>query len=202
MAGSSTSRMRELGCRRSVTTGGPRCTVSRLAAMKRQCLSATGPGSPGGIDVLFVPGTCRARDTTGRREPAARAPGPHAETRRYRCAGRATCPGLVVAGTEFVGPLVRWMRETRTGRERPRGGALERLRDRSLATWRSTWRDDPFSPGRLDYLLYRGEVIEVERAFVFDAADMSPVARDVLGIMESDTGKSDHLPLVVDFLVR
>lgn len=79
---------------------------------------------------------------------------------------------------------------------------LERLRDRSLATWRSTWGDDPFSPGRLDYVLYRGSVLEVDRAFVFDAADMSLVARDELEILESDTGKSDHLPLVVDLRVR
>ena len=79
---------------------------------------------------------------------------------------------------------------------------VERLRDRSLATWRSTWGPDPFSPGRLDYLLYRGGVLEVERGFLFDAADMSESARETLGILESDTEKSDHLPLVVDLRVR
>ena len=78
----------------------------------------------------------------------------------------------------------------------------ERLRDRSLATWRSTRAGDPFSPGRLDYVLYRGAVLRVERAFVFDAADLSPATRGEIGIRESDTLRSDHLPLVVDFTVR
>lgn len=78
----------------------------------------------------------------------------------------------------------------------------ERLRDRSLATWRSTRAGDPFSPGRLDYVLYRGTVLQVERAFVFDAADLSPAAMGELGVRESDTLRSDHLPLVVDFAVR
>lgn len=78
----------------------------------------------------------------------------------------------------------------------------ERLRDRSLATWRSTRAGDPFSPGRLDYVLYRGAVLRVERAFVFDAADLSPAAMGELRIRESDTLRSDHLPLVVDFALR
>lgn len=77
-----------------------------------------------------------------------------------------------------------------------------RPRDRSLVTWRSTREGDPFSPGRLDYVLYRGSVLEVERAFVLDAADLSPAALEVLGVRESDTLESDHLPLVVDFRVR
>ena len=79
---------------------------------------------------------------------------------------------------------------------------LERLRERSLATWRSTRPEDPFSPGRLDYLLYRGAVLQVERAFVFDAADLSEAARQELGVGEEDTRHSDHLPLVVDFRLR
>ena len=78
----------------------------------------------------------------------------------------------------------------------------KRLRDRSLATWRSTRPGDPFSPGRLDYVLYRGAVLQVERAFVFDAADLSEAARQELGVGEEDTRHSDHLPLVVDFRIR
>ncbi len=89
----------------------------------------------------------------------------------------------------------------------PGGGDLgmarpERLRDRSLATWRSTRARDPFSPGRLDYVLYRGTLLRIERAFVFDAADLSPAALAQLGVRASDTLQSDHLPLVVDFTVR
>lgn len=79
---------------------------------------------------------------------------------------------------------------------------LERLRDRSLATWRSTRAGDPFSPGRLDYVLYRGTVLRIDRAFIFDAADLSPAALAQLGVRESDTLQSDHLPLVVDFTLR
>ena len=79
---------------------------------------------------------------------------------------------------------------------------LARLRDRSLVTWRGTRDGDPFSPGRLDYVLYRGSVLQVERAFVFDAADFSREALRELGVRESDSLVSDHLPLVVDFRVR
>ena len=79
---------------------------------------------------------------------------------------------------------------------------LPRLRDRSLVTWRATREGDPFSPGRLDYVLYRESVLQVERAFVFDAADLSPEALQLLGVRASDTLESDHLPLVVDFRVR
>lgn len=79
---------------------------------------------------------------------------------------------------------------------------LTRLRDRSLVTWRSTRDGDPFSPGRLDYVLYRESVLQIERAFVFDAADLSFEALQELGVRESDTLESDHLPLVVDFRVR
>lgn len=78
----------------------------------------------------------------------------------------------------------------------------ERLRDRSLATWRSTRDGDPFSPGRLDYVLYRSSVLRVERAFVFDAADLTREALERLRIRESDTLQSDHFPLVVDFAFR
>ena len=78
----------------------------------------------------------------------------------------------------------------------------ERLRDRSLATWRRITGDDPFSPGRLDYVLYRDAALEARRAFVFDAADMAADALEELGIRVSDTAHSDHLPLVVDFRPR
>ena len=114
--------------------------------------------------------------------------------------------GLVVAGDlNLVGsvrPLDKLRRGLGIGGRDLEVARLERLRDRSLATWRSTWGEDPFSPGRLDYLLYREAVLQIEQAFLFDAADLSASAREGLGILESDTGKSDHLPLVVDFGVR
>ena len=114
--------------------------------------------------------------------------------------------GLVIGGDlNLVGsarPLARLRSELGSGGDNLEVARLERLRDRSLATWRSTRARDPFSPGRLDYVLYRSSVLQVERAFVFDTADLSPVALQVLGVREPDTLESDHLPLVVDFRVR
>ncbi len=183
--------------------------LSRLARNETAGgLSATGAWVTfGGIDVLFVPVDLQSAGYDG--SPRDRLRELQARTLNQAIAmalAERPAAGLVVAGDlNLVGsarPLDALKRGLGMGGSDLEVARLERLRYRSLATWRSTWRDDPFSPGRLDYLLYRGEVLEVERAFVFDAADMSPVARDVLGIMESDTGESDHLPLVVDFRVR
>ncbi len=110
--------------------------------------------------------------------------------------------GLVIAGDLNLVGSARPLAALRQGLG-ARGENLEvarpiRLRDRSLSTWRSTWGDDPFSPGRLDFLLYRGSTLTVARAFVFDAADLSAEARATLEVLAADTEKSDHLPLVVD----
>lgn len=114
--------------------------------------------------------------------------------------------GLVIGGDLNLVGSARPLAAVRSGLGGDGGdlavARLSRLRDRSLATWRSTREGDPFSPGRLDYVLYRGSALEVERAFVFDAADLSSAALEVLGVRESDTLESDHLPLVVDFRVR
>ena len=114
--------------------------------------------------------------------------------------------GLVVGGDlNLVGsarPLDELVRGLGVGGTDLDVARAERVRERSLATWRSTRSGDPFSPGRLDYVLYRGAVLQVERAFVFDAADLSEAARQELGLCEEDTRHSDHLPLVVDFRLR
>ena len=114
--------------------------------------------------------------------------------------------GIVVGGDlNLVGsprPLDELVRGLGVGGTDLDVARAERLRERSLATWRSTRPQDPFSPGRLDYVLYRGAVLQVERAFVFDAADLSEAARQELGLREEDTRHSDHLPLVVDFRIR
>ena len=114
--------------------------------------------------------------------------------------------GLVIGGDLNLVGSVRPLDALRTGLG-VGGGDLhvvrtEHVRDRSLTTWRSTRDGDPFSPGRLDYVLYRGSILEVERAYVFDAADLTPEARRRLGILEGDTRQSDHFPLVADFTVR
>ncbi len=66
-----------------------------------------------------------------------------------------------------------------------------------------TWSfvDGAFAPSRLDYLLVGEESRErVERAFVFDDADVADPA--AAGIRAGDsTLASDHLPLIVDLVV-
>lgn len=171
-------------------------------------LSATGAWvTVDGRDILFVPMDLQSAGYDG--SPRDRLRELQARTLNEAVAAALDDrpgAGLVVAGDlNVVGsarPLDELRRGLGIGGRDLEVARIERLRDRSLATWRSTWGEDPFSPGRLDYLLYREEVLQVERAFLFDAADMSANARDALGILESDTEKSDHLPLVVDFAVR
>lgn len=72
-----------------------------------------------------------------------------------------------------------------------------RLTDGSLATWRSPMQ--PFTPGRLDFVLIPERKLQVRRAFTFDAAELAPELRANLGIdAEATRTTSDHLPLVVD----
>lgn len=180
--------------------------LSRLATAEADGgLSATGAWvTVSGRDILFVPVDLRSAGYDGSprdrlRELQARTLNAAiAEALRDRPGA-----GLVVAGDlNLVGsarPLDELRRGLGIGGRDLEVARPERLRDRSLATWRSLWERDPFSPGRLDFLLYRGSALRAERALVFDAADLSAEARAALGILESDTEKSDHLPLVVDF---
>ena len=171
-------------------------------------LSATGAWvTVGGVDVLFVPFDLQSAGYDG-------SPRDRLRELQARTLNRAVATaveerqaaGVVVAGDlNLVGsarPLAALRRGLGLGGSDLEVVRLERLRDRSLATWRGIWREDPFSPGRLDYVLYRDGVIQVVSGFAFDAADMSPVARNALEILETDTEQSDHLPLVVDYRVR
>ncbi len=75
--------------------------------------------------------------------------------------------------------------------------------DRSLITWRSLGNADQFSPGRLDYVLYRPGPVRVVRSFVFDADDLEAEDLGALGLLGGETAvTSDHLPVVVDFRVE
>ncbi len=171
-------------------------------------LSATGAWvTLDGRGVLFVPVDLQSAGYDG--SPRDRLRELQARTLKLAVAGAlAERPGagLVIGGDLNLVGSVRPLDELRRGLGTEGDdlavARLERLRDRSLATWRSTWGDDPFSPGRLDYVLYRGAVLRVQRGFVFDAADMTADALRELGLRGSDTGHSDHLPLVVDFRVR
>ena len=171
-------------------------------------LSATGAWvTVDGQDILFVPVDLQSAGYDG--SPRDRLRELQARTlNRAVAAVLANRPdaGLVIGGDLNLVGSARPLAQLRSGIDADGDhlevARLERLRDRSLATWRSTRARDPFSPGRLDYILYRGAVLQIERAFVFDAADLSPVALQVLGVREPDTLESDHLPLVVDFRVR
>lgn len=68
----------------------------------------------------------------------------------------------------------------------------------------NTWREDSssFGPGRLDWILYDSVALEQVRAFVFDAAELSPAARRAAKLAGDETNASDHLPLVVDLRPR
>ena len=183
--------------------------LSRLARAEADGgLSATGAWvTVDGQDILLVPVDLQSAGYDG--SPRDRLRELQARTlNRAVAAALAERPGagLVIGGDLNLVGSARPLWELRSGLGAGGGNLsiarLERLRHRSLATWRSTREGDPFSPGRLDYILYRGAAVEVERGFVFDAADLSPVALEQLGVRESDTLQSDHLPLVVDFRVR
>ncbi len=68
----------------------------------------------------------------------------------------------------------------------------------------ATWRDPtgPFTPGRLDYILFSDAQAEIVRAFVVDTQNLSERDLAVYGLEASDSLASDHLPVVVDLKPR
>jgi endonuclease/exonuclease/phosphatase family metal-dependent hydrolase len=79
--------------------------------------------------------------------------------------------------------------------------AAYRLDRRGNATWRSA--GNTFLPGRLDWLLISSASLESRGSFVFDAAELSPAAREALRLPASAAAEpSDHLPVVVDLAFR
>ncbi len=74
------------------------------------------------------------------------------------------------------------------------------LGDNILDTWSDPTSE--FPPARLDYVLYSGSSVDVVQAFVLDTARMSDEALARMGLDRTDTGVSDHLPLVVDLAPR
>jgi exonuclease III len=73
-----------------------------------------------------------------------------------------------------------------------------------------TWRDDTlkFNPGVLDRILYTDSVILVENAFVLNTEIMTEEELEAAGLkvgdvmLDPETGRYDHLPLVVDISFR
>lgn len=67
-----------------------------------------------------------------------------------------------------------------------------------------TWQDEksPFSPGRLDWIVYSDSNLKEQAAFVLDAARLDQSVLTKLGIEPGDTAAADHLPVVLDLLPR
>lgn len=73
-----------------------------------------------------------------------------------------------------------------------------------------TWRDDvqPFPPGVLDRVLYSDSVLDAVNAFVLNTMAMTPADLAGAGLRPADVmrdparGIYDHLPLVVDFVLK
>ena len=69
-----------------------------------------------------------------------------------------------------------------------------------------TWRDDTqeFNPGVLDRILFSDSVVMVENSFVLNTRILSEDELEAVGleagdvILDSTTGRYDHLPLAVD----
>ncbi|MCH8928744.1 MAG: endonuclease/exonuclease/phosphatase family protein [Candidatus Marinimicrobia bacterium] len=65
-----------------------------------------------------------------------------------------------------------------------------------------TWQNEnsPFSPGRLDYIIYTDSVLKMEKTFVLRTEEMKSDTLSLYGLMLDDTRfASDHLPVVADF---
>ncbi len=74
---------------------------------------------------------------------------------------------------------------------------LLQLDGRTNATWHDS--DQPFVPGRLDWLLFSGSSLGMVEGFVFDSRDLSPeiLARHQMSA-DATMASSDHFPLVAD----
>jgi len=92
----------------------------------------------------------------------------------------------------------------------PRSGRLiaapaYTLNDASNATWRSPQGAPEFTPGRLDYVLVSESAFTIERTFVFDAGALTEARRSLMEVApEANDNQvtSDHLPVVVDLILR
>ncbi len=73
-----------------------------------------------------------------------------------------------------------------------------------------TWRDDTqrFNPGALDRILYTDSVMSVDNAFVLNTNMLTEEELALAGLkvgdvmLDLETGRYDHLPLVVDVALR
>lgn len=71
-----------------------------------------------------------------------------------------------------------------------------RLDGTSAATWENP--AEPFTPGRLDFVLYHPAFTAVTGGFVFSSADLSPAWLARHGLQAETSRATDHLPIVTD----
>lgn len=75
----------------------------------------------------------------------------------------------------------------------------------SHARWAYTWRDDgsAYAPGRLDWVFYTADALELVKGYILDTTTMPPAALEGWDLEPTDSLRaSDHRALVVDFRVR
>ncbi len=82
-----------------------------------------------------------------------------------------------------------------------REAPLRHTHRRLIHTWRRA--SSPFAPGKLDFVLYTGDALELLASFVPDTEGMPADFLEAAGFDDGDSLEmSDHLPLVVDFAAR
>ena len=58
-----------------------------------------------------------------------------------------------------------------------------------------------FPPGRLDFVFYTNSVMTVDKSYIISTKDMSPSLLSQNNLYLNDSEASDHLPLIVDFVL-
>lgn len=70
--------------------------------------------------------------------------------------------------------------------------------DNSATTWRGR-ADEPFWPGRLDFVAYDSKQLRPANGYLLDTYRMTNAHRSQLGLKADDSQASDHLLLIADF---
>ena len=65
--------------------------------------------------------------------------------------------------------------------------------------WNPSVGDYP--PGRLDFVFFTNSVMSVDNLFVISTEHMSPLLLAQNNLFNNDTDASDHLPVIVDFVL-
>jgi len=69
-------------------------------------------------------------------------------------------------------------------------------------TW-DKWNPMPgdFPPGRLDFVFFTNSVMSVDKSFIISTEHMSPSLLSQNNLFFNDSDASDHLPVIVDFIL-